>query len=180
MNAVDPGPQKLGEQLLKSLDKTQVSAAASKLFAASVGELVTIFSRSPAHKHYSFADIEWMVLPPVAAGQFYVVEALHKESGVRAPIATLTWAFVSEEADRRLAEHGPGPRVRLRPDEWKSGDIAWLVDAVGSSEGVKAGLDWLKNGPFKEKTLKLITRVNGDARVSTLEQLMPKAPRASD
>jgi hemolysin-activating ACP:hemolysin acyltransferase len=40
-----------------------VGAAASKLFAASVGDMVVVLSRSPSHKHYSLADIEWMVLP---------------------------------------------------------------------------------------------------------------------
>lgn len=180
MDAVDPSPRKLGEQFLKSLDKTHVNAAASKLFAASIGELVTIFSRSPAHKHYSLADIEWMVLPPVASGQFYVVEALHKESGVRVPIAALSWALVSEEVDRRLAEQGPGVRVCLRPDEWKSGDIAWLVDAVGSTEGVRAGLRWLKDGPFKERSLKLVVRGADKARVETLDRLNLPAQHLGD
>ena len=52
------------------LDRTQVGAAISKLISASIGDLVVVMSKSPAHKHYSLADIEWMVLPPVLAGQF--------------------------------------------------------------------------------------------------------------
>ena len=171
MTGAAPNPQELGEQLLKSLDKTQVGAAASKLFAASIGDMVVVLSRSPAHKHYSFADIEWMVLPPIMAGQFYVVEVMHKERGFRVPIAAVTWAFVSEELDGRLRE-GAKQRVRLRPDEWKSGDIGWLIDAAGDGKGLDAALQWLKAGPFKERALNLITQHKGVPIASTLEALM--------
>ena len=46
--------------------------AMSKLVSASVGDVVVVMSRAPSHEHYSLADIEWMVLPPVLADQFYV------------------------------------------------------------------------------------------------------------
>src|SRR5581483_1033147 len=135
MTGAASNPQQPGEQFLKSLDKSQLGAAASKLFSASIGEIVTVISRSPAHKHYALADIEWMILPAIMSGQFYVVEAAHKERGFRVPIAAVTWAFVSEDIDARLRE-AVGQRVRLRPDEWKSGDIGWLIDAVGQAEGL--------------------------------------------
>jgi hemolysin-activating ACP:hemolysin acyltransferase len=159
-------------KFLESVHPSRVGAALSKLFAASIGDVVVVLSRSPAHKHYSLADIEWMVMPPVAAGQFYVVEAADKKRGFRAPVAVMTWALVSEEIDARLQE-GAGQRVRLRPDEWKSGEIAWLIDAVGSAGGVKAGLRWLREGPFREGPLKLVARdKDGTAAISTLEALM--------
>jgi hemolysin-activating ACP:hemolysin acyltransferase len=169
MSVADPSSQELGEQFLKSLDKTHVGTAASKLFAASVGDMVVVLSRSPAHKHYSLADIEWMVMPPVFAGQFYIVEAMDKERGFRAPIGAVTWAFVSEEVDRRLADQTDG-LLRLRPDEWKSGKIAWIIDAVGSGEGVNAALRWLLAGHLKQQSVKAILRdSNGAARVQRLD-----------
>jgi hypothetical protein len=60
MTDVSPNSQQLGEQFLKSLDKSHVGAAASRLFAASIGDMIVLQSRSSAHKHYSLADIEWM------------------------------------------------------------------------------------------------------------------------
>ena len=165
-----PNPQALGEQFLKSLDKSHLGAAASKMFAASIGEIVTILSRSPAHKHYSLADIEWMVLPPVAAGQFYVVETAHQQQGFRAPIAFVAWAFVSEEVDARLSAQVGGPRVLLRPDEWMSGDVAWLIFAVGHADGVNEALRWLKEGPFRDRPLKLVAETE-DRKVQSLHDL---------
>lgn len=40
-----------------------VGAAVSKLISATIGEIAVIFARSPAQKHYTFADLEWMVMP---------------------------------------------------------------------------------------------------------------------
>ncbi|WP_158818017.1 toxin-activating lysine-acyltransferase [Methylocapsa sp. S129] len=158
-------------QFLKSLDPALVGAAASKLFAASIGDIVVVLSRSPGHKHYSLADIEWMVLP-AAAGQFYVAEAADKERGFRAPVAVVTWAFVSEEVDQRL-ESQVGRGQRLRPDEWTSGAIGWLIDAAGSPAGVKVALRWLSEGAFKERALRLAVRdTGGAARVGTLTEML--------
>ncbi|WP_158816034.1 toxin-activating lysine-acyltransferase [Methylocapsa sp. S129] len=165
----------LDPQFLKSLDPALVGAAASKLFAASVGDIVVVLSRSPVHKHYSLIDIEWMVLPAAAAGQFYVAEVAHKGSGFRGPIAVVTWAFVSEEVDQRL-ENQAGGLFRLRPDEWKSGTIGWLIDAAGSPEGIKAALRWLGEGPFRDRALKAAVRdAGGAARVGMLGEMMKRA-----
>jgi hemolysin-activating ACP:hemolysin acyltransferase len=154
-----------------ALDARPLGAAASKTFAAGVGDVVVVFSRSPAHRHYSIADIEWMVLPAVASGQFHVTEYADAQKDFRAPIAVVTWAFVSGEVDRRL-EQTSGRKLRLRPDEWTSGSIGWLVDAVGGAAGVKAALQWLSEGPFKERTMKAIVHdASGAARVATLEEL---------
>lgn len=117
------------------LDRAQVGAAISKLISASIGDLVVVMSKSPAHKHYSLADIEWMVLPPVLAGQFYVAEATVPETGFRAPIAAVTWARVSPDVDAKLRENAGKP-IRLRPDEWTSGDVVWLIDALGDPQAL--------------------------------------------
>jgi hemolysin-activating ACP:hemolysin acyltransferase len=157
---------------LKSLDPAQVGAAFSKLFAASIGDLVVVLSRSAAHKHYSLADIEWMVMPPVSAGQFYVVEAMDEKHGYRAPVAAVTWALVSEEVDLALQQQA-GPSRRLRPDQWNNGTIGWLIDAVGDAVGVRTALLWLAAGPFKEQPLKMILRgADGAALVTTLGALL--------
>jgi hemolysin-activating ACP:hemolysin acyltransferase len=179
MTSTETTASDLGRQFLQSVDKSYIGAAASKLFSASIGDIVMILSRSPAHKHYSLADIEWMVLPAVMAGQFYVVEAAHKERGFRVPTAVVTWAFVSEAVDTRLREQA-GRCVRLRPDEWKNGEIAWLIDAAGSAEGTDAALRWLLAGPLKQQSIKAIVRdtegVNG---VGTLNlETMPTVTRA--
>ncbi len=96
-----------------------------------------------------------------------------KQRGFRAPVAVVTWALVSEEVDRRL-ESQAGRLLRLRPDEWNSGEIAWLIDAAGSPAGVKAALQRLADRPFKERALKVVVREEpgGVARVGALADIV--------
>jgi len=160
-----------GAEFLKSLDKTQIGAGLSKLVSASVGDIAMVFSRSPAHKHFSLADIEWMILPAVNHGQFYVTEAANTETGFRAPVAVVTWAFVSLEIDQRLRGEAQ-QRIRLRPDEWKSGEIGWIVDLAGDQRGLAVAIDWLKAGPLKDKTANIAVRdANGAVQVLKIEEL---------
>ncbi len=150
------------------------AAGTSKLAAmsASIGDICVVMSRSPAYKHYSLADIEWMVLPAVLSGQFYVADAEHRENGFRAPIAALTWARVSEETDRRLSENIRRP-IRLRPDEWACGNIWWIVAAVGESRAVADGLRHLAGTVFKERQVKVaLADTQGRVRVTPIDDLI--------
>ena len=161
------------------LDKAHVGAAISKLISASIGDLVVVMSKSPAHKHYSLADIEWMVLPPVLAGQVYVAEATMTEMGFRAPVAAVTWARVSAEVDAKLRE-GAGRQIRLRPDEWTSGDIFWLIDIIGDPRGLSVALRWLLDEPFKDRPAYVVVRdAAGVAKVETVQALAGAALAAS-
>lgn len=106
------------------------------------------------------------------ARQFYVAEAASKESGFRAPIAVVTWARVSAEVDRRLTENAGREPVRLRPDEWTSGEQHWLIDLIGNPSGLRTALKDLRSGPLKDKEVKVLMRAqSGAARVATLAEL---------
>lgn len=151
-----------------AIDQRHLGAAASALVSATIGEIAVVFSRSSATKHYALVDIEWLILPAVFNRQCYVAQAAHKESGLRAPLAVATGAFVSSEVDQKLSAD-LSRRIRLRPDEWKCGEIAWIVDLVGEPRGVASTIDWLRAGPFRERDAKLIMRdASGLARVSKL------------
>ena len=140
------------------------------MVAASIGEIALVLARSPETKHNFLADLEWLVLPAVFNRQFYVVQAASQETGFRAPIAFVTWALVSETVDRRL-EADLGQRIRLKPEEWKSGEIAWIVDLVGAPAGVRRALQWLKVRPFRERAAKLVVRdAKGAVRVQVLSE----------
>jgi cytolysin-activating lysine-acyltransferase len=84
------------------------------------GEIVWLMSQSAAHKHFAIADLEWMVMPALLLTQYRL---FHKEGR---PIGAALWAFLSEEAEAKLSV----TPLRLRPDEWKSGDRCWLLDLI--------------------------------------------------
>jgi cytolysin-activating lysine-acyltransferase len=91
-----------------------LGAAFLKLVSGSIGDVVVLMSRSAAHRHYTLADIEWLILPPVMLGQFYVAEAQDEANGFRAPIALITWAKVSPEVDARLTARLPTHKALIQ------------------------------------------------------------------
>lgn len=153
----------------------QVGAAVSTLVSATIGEIAVLFSKSPAHKHFMFADMEWMILPAVLTSQAYVAELEHKVIGARAPVAAVLWASVSDEIDRRLAA-APGQRIRLRPDEWASGDNVWVVDVAGTPDAIAGALAAVARGPLEGKTVKMILPgADGKPHVANLHDMLARA-----
>ncbi|RFB76662.1 toxin-activating lysine-acyltransferase [Methylovirgula sp. 4M-Z18] len=152
-----------------TIDQVHIGAALSRLFAASLGDAIMVMSQSSHYKHCALSDIEWLLLPPARLGQIYIAEMAHREKGFRKPIALLTWAFVSEEVDQRLQQDLRRP-ARLRPEEWNSGDIGWIIDAVGGQQGIESALTWLKHNAFKGHRMKMtVFNAHGAAHIAIVE-----------
>jgi hemolysin-activating ACP:hemolysin acyltransferase len=129
-----------------------------------VGQIVAVLMQSPQHKHYSLADLEWLVLPAVRSGQFRIAQA--QQSGAAAPVGVALWATVSAEVDRRLSDLSvPG---RLRPDEWRSGDIPWLMELVCDARVQPALLKDVGETGFKGRPIKMRVRAaDGKTQIGT-------------
>ena len=110
--------------------------------------------RSPAHKHFTLPDLEWHLLPSLALGQFMVGET-RLQNGQALPLALVLWARVSAEVDARLSAEARGP-VRLQPNEWQSGDVFWIVDAVGELKAVQECVEALTKTRFGTKQFKFL------------------------
>ena len=96
-----------------------------KTVAQVLGEVVWLLSQSPAHKQLFIADLEWFCMPALLLEQFRIY------NGPDRPAAVALWAKVSDATQVRLMEGGG----RLRPDEWRGGDHAWLIDLVAPFGG---------------------------------------------
>src|SRR5215471_4984833 len=64
-------------------------------------QIVTVLMRSPRYRHYTLGDLEWLVIPPLLAGQCRVVEYKSKQNVVSVPVAAALWASVSGEVDKK-------------------------------------------------------------------------------
>ena len=106
-------------------------------FSTTLGQIVAVLARMQNHRHTFLADLDWLVLPAIASRQFAIDTAPFGGSVINGPAAVVLWARVSPEVDQRLTAN-PGYRVRLRPEEWVSGSIPWLVEAVGEPRAVQA------------------------------------------
>lgn len=146
--ADDKARNKAAEQQIKL-------ALGAKMLTASFGEMVGILMGSSIHKHYSLADLEWLLVPAFLNNQFWVAEAHKKDGAITSPIGLALWAKVSKEVDEKLSANLDKP-LRMRPDEWNSGEILWLIHVVGSSKIMQEMITQLQKITFEGKDFKIV------------------------
>ena len=134
-------------------------------------QIIGVLLRSQHYRQYRLADLEWLVIPPVLAGQYRIGETRTKD-GATMPVAVVLWAKVSPEVDARLAQSDDA-RNRLKPDEWTSGDIVWLVHAAGEPRFVRHLLKQLSETAFKDIEVKV--RARGEDGKPTVQRLPAQA-----
>lgn len=116
--------------------------------AIQFARITSLLMRSPHYKHYTLADLEYRVIPATLLGQCVIMDV--NANGRSMPVAAAFWALVSEEVDKRLSTSQTVP-IRLRADEWRTGNIVWLVDVVGDNRAFPAFLKHLQDNVFKGK-----------------------------
>jgi len=90
---------------------TRLEVAQKGRMAQSFAQVVAVLMRDPQFRNLRVVDLEWLVLPPIMAGQFRVGHASRQpeagkaqRGGVAIPVAVALWARVSPQIDQRLAE----------------------------------------------------------------------------
>jgi len=127
---------------------------AVRLAAASVADAISLMMRSERHRHYTLADLEWLIMPPMLLKQVmfaYARPQLPPEKVAAAamagmegelppqPVAMLTWARVSPEVAAKLdSQKKAGVPLRLAPQEWRSGDELRVIEVLGQQKAADA------------------------------------------
>jgi cytolysin-activating lysine-acyltransferase len=100
------------------------------------GKVVLALTAAPRYRHLSIGDLSHIILDPLIRDRVAIAQAANPspmEEGGLAGIAI--WASVSEEVDVKIREQikaGVFP-VRLKPEDWTSGKINWLLDVIAPS-----------------------------------------------
>ena len=97
------------------------------------------------------------MISAVNAGQVAVAEAHAKDMGPVMPIGAILWALVSKDVDRRLAA-SPDQPVTLKPEDWRSGDIPWIMAAMGEPKIIQGLLQQVSKTVFKDRIMKMRAR----------------------
>jgi cytolysin-activating lysine-acyltransferase len=130
--------------------------AATLRNALAFTQVVGVLMRSPHYSQYKLADLEWLAIPPLLAGQFRIGEVKpDKNQGAALPVAVVLWASVSAEVDQKLME-ADGASFRLKPEDWQSGDNIWLMHAAGETRFVKHVVDQLMKTTMKGRRVKVL------------------------
>lgn len=121
-------------------------AGAAKKTSEVLGEIVWLMSQSPLHKQFFVSDLEWFVMTPMLLQQFRLFYDKAK------PVGVVFWASVSEEVEARLA----AGTSRMRPQDWKSGDRLWVVEAIAPFGGAEEMVKDLKAKVFPGREIKAL------------------------
>ena len=157
-NSPNDPPQIVSDQATSQSERASRYAATLRN-AWAFTQVVGVLMRSPHYRRYTLGDLEWLVIPPLLAGQFRIGEAkaADKNQGAVMPVAVVLWASVSAEVDQKLMENEDAS-LQLKPEEWNSGDILWLVHAVGETRFVRYVVDELTKTTLKGRQMKVRAR----------------------
>jgi cytolysin-activating lysine-acyltransferase len=134
--------------------------AADVQFAVAFTRILSVLMKSNPYRNMPLHQIEGLVVPAIMTGQFALMDA--SINGHPTPVAVAFWAHLSPEVDQRLSDTSVQTPT-LRPNEWRSGDILWLLDVVGSANAAQQLLGRLKDEAFVGCAVKLRSR-SGEER----------------
>jgi hemolysin-activating ACP:hemolysin acyltransferase len=103
---------------------------------ATLAQVVMAMMMTPRYRHCALADLEHLVLEPLLRDRVSVASARGKEeetAGGEGRFAGIAiWARVSAEVDARIREQIKAKvfPLRLKGEDWASGDIVWLFDVI--------------------------------------------------
>ena len=105
---------------------------------AAVGQVVLALSSTPRYRQLPFSELQPLVLDPLLRDRVALASARAEDgSPIPGGIAGIAfWASVSDEVDAKIREQitaGTFP-VRLRSEDWASGERIWLLDIVAPSQ----------------------------------------------
>jgi cytolysin-activating lysine-acyltransferase len=127
-----------------------------------LGEIMSVLQHSKRFRATPIGDLDWMIMPAIWAGQYKLGKDSRSKEIEAPPTAAIFWARVSPVVDQRLSQD-PTAQIRLRPEEWISGDIVWVVEAVGPEPVIQAMLRQLAEdvvrGPLKVRAMGPKSRV---------------------
>jgi hemolysin-activating ACP:hemolysin acyltransferase len=85
------------------------------------------------YRHQTISDLEHLVTEPLMRNRIAIASAKPSDGLEQGQMVGLAyWAKVSEEVEAKIKEQIKNSvfPIRLKPEEWESGDRLWLLDVV--------------------------------------------------
>lgn len=127
---------------------------------SSFGKVSLALMTLPRYRHLNIGELQQLVLDPLLHDRIAFAFTESKEEG-QDMAGFAIWASVSEETNTRLLEQvsaGVFP-IRLKPEDWQSGDIHWLLDVVAPNKQVTTAVISNFNKLVKGGSLRLHPQV---------------------
>jgi cytolysin-activating lysine-acyltransferase len=118
-------------------EEPRIAGALRPTAATAIGEICTLMLMLPRYRHVYLQDLEWLVMAPLVRGRLSVVRTGEKDGDEKKyVVGGVLWARVSSEVDKAIREQvraGVFP-IRLKPDDWNSGDTTWVLDVLAPNK----------------------------------------------
>lgn len=105
------------------------------------GQVVLAMCVVDRYRHMMLQDLQQLVIDPLIKDRIVLAFPVSPEKDAKAAAAPATiaiWASVSEAVDKRIREQiqsGVFP-IRLKGEDWTSGEIVWLLDVIAPNEAM--------------------------------------------
>lgn len=137
------------------------------------GKAVMSMMMLPRYRGQSIADLQHLVLEPLIQDRLSIAYPSNAKDGMADMSGFAIWASVSEEVDQKIRDQvkaGVFP-VRMKANEWKSGEINWLLDVVAKDSKTTASVIANFKQVVKEGSLRLHPMITRLVDSETLEKM---------
>jgi hemolysin-activating ACP:hemolysin acyltransferase len=142
-DAAPPQSEKATTEPAKPTDPARLQKLAESRLRLHVtmAQAVLAMIASPRYKHFTIGELQQLVIEPLLRDRIAVASAEPRQGAAPSlndgrVVGLAIWAKVSAEVDAKIREQikaGVFP-IRLKPQDWASGDIAWLLDVIAPSK----------------------------------------------
>lgn len=140
----------------------------------SFGKVALSMMSLPRYRHQTLADLQHLILDPLIRDRIAIAYPGGSDANSSDDIAGVAiWASVTEEGDAKIREQIKARTwpIRLKADEWNSGDITWLIDVIAPTQKATGSVVANFKSVVKEGDLRLHPVVGQLLDAETLEKL---------
>jgi hemolysin-activating ACP:hemolysin acyltransferase len=143
-NGIDGGvaaePAAAKDRSLDPAVLAQIAAFKTRM-QASIGEVVLAMMNLPRYRHQTLADVMHLVVEPMTRDRIAIAKTGAEAGGegkVEETAGIAIWASVSDAVDAKIREQIQARvfPLRLKAEDWNSGDTTWLLDVIAPSQKV--------------------------------------------
>ena len=152
----------------------QITAFKTKL-QASIGEVVLAMLNLPRYRNQTLADLMHLVVEPMTRDRIAIARA-GGEGKIEETAGIAIWASVSDEVDAKIREQIQARvfPVRLKSEDWASGETTWLLDVIAPSQKVATAVLANFKQVVKDKPVRIHPLVSQLVDPAVLEKMKVK------
>jgi cytolysin-activating lysine-acyltransferase len=153
----------------------QIAAFKAKI-QASIGEVVLAMMNLPRYRHQTLADVMHLVVEPMTRDRIAIAKTSATAGGegkVEETAGIAIWASVSEAVDAKIREQIQARvfPLRLKAEDWNSGDTYWLLDVIAPSQKVATAVLANFKQVVKDKPIRIHPLVSQLVDPAVLEKM---------